>query len=67
MLAQQLREMEADGVVRREVHDTSPPKVVYFLTDHGMALNAGVGSLCQWGETHLRRTHAPAELVRAAG
>lgn len=66
MLAQQLREMEADGLVRREVHDTSPPKVVYFLTEHGMTLNAGVGSLCQWGESHLRRIHTPQELMAAS-
>lgn len=62
MLAQQLREMEADGLVRREVHDASPPKVVYSLTEHGHTLNDGVASLCQWGEGHLRRSHrAPNE------
>lgn len=65
MLAQQLREMEADGLVRREVHDTLPPKVVYSLTDHGQTLNEGVSSLCQWGEQHLHRTHRLHEVVAA--
>ncbi|QIG50515.1 helix-turn-helix transcriptional regulator [Nordella sp. HKS 07] len=65
MLEQQLREMEADGLVRRESHDTSPPKVVYFLTPHCAALSAGVASLCQWGELHLRQTVAAPELAGA--
>src|SRR5262245_21240746 len=63
MLAQQLHEMEADGLARREVHDTSPPKVVYSLTAHGAALSTGVTSLCQWGDTHLRQTVPPPEMA----
>lgn len=65
MLAQQLREMEADGIVHREIHDTLPPKVVYSLTAQGTALIVGVTSLCQWGELHQRRTAAPASLAEA--
>lgn len=63
MLAQQLREMEADGLVRREAHDTSPPKVVYSLTPHGAALSTSVASLCHWGEAHLRQTLPSPELA----
>lgn len=59
MLAQQLREMVTDGLVRRESYDSSPPKVVYSLTPHGAALTTGVASLCQWGEAHLRHTLVP--------
>lgn len=54
MLAQQLREMEADGVVHRQIHDTLPPKVVYSLTADGADLTNGVAHLCQWGESHRR-------------
>ena len=50
MLAQQLRELEADGLVDRKVYPGSPTKVVYSLTERGTALNAGAGSLCMWGE-----------------
>src|SRR6185295_18807527 len=35
MLIQQLRQMEADGIVRRIVHHQVPPKVEYCLTDWG--------------------------------
>src|SRR3981189_542250 len=38
MLIQQLRQMEADGIVRRIVHHQVPPKVEYGLTEWGQAL-----------------------------
>jgi DNA-binding HxlR family transcriptional regulator len=50
MLTQQLRELEADGLVNRTVHPGSPNKVVYSLTESGAALNAGAESLCRWAE-----------------
>ncbi|CAN7410359.1 MULTISPECIES: helix-turn-helix domain-containing protein [unclassified Ensifer] len=39
MLTQQLRELEADGLVNRKVYPGSPTKVVYSLTESGTALN----------------------------
>ncbi|MGE4252528.1 MAG: winged helix-turn-helix transcriptional regulator [Parvibaculaceae bacterium] len=65
MLAQQLREMEADGIVHRESHDTIPPKVVYSLTRDGAALSGSVAGLCQWGEAHQRQAPGPHEVVQA--
>ncbi|UVC08296.1 winged helix-turn-helix transcriptional regulator [Rhizobium sp. TH2] len=50
MLAQQLRELETDGLVDRKVYSETPAKVVYSLTERGAALNAAAGSLCSWGE-----------------
>ena len=58
MLMQQLREMEADGIISRKVYPESPPKVVYSLTDHGAALNAGVTTLSAWGKLHQRQALA---------
>jgi DNA-binding HxlR family transcriptional regulator len=58
MLTQQLRELEADGLVNREVYPGSPTKVVYSLTESGAALNAGAEALCRWDEQFHSRTDA---------
>lgn len=50
MLAQQLRELEADGLVDRRVYPETPVKVVYSLTARGAALNVAAAALCRWGE-----------------
>lgn len=48
MLIQQLRQMEADGIVRRVVYPQVPPKVEYALTDWGQALCPTLDSLLKW-------------------
>ena len=48
MLIQQLRQMEADGVVRRIVHQQVPPKVEYCLTNWGQALCPALDALLKW-------------------
>lgn len=55
MLIQQLRELEADGVVHREVYPEVPPKVEYSLTDFGASLNDALGPLGAWGREHMER------------
>jgi len=49
MLTQQLRELEADGVVARRVHPVVPPKVEYSLTGFGSSLGPVLELMCQWG------------------
>lgn len=58
MLIQQLREMEAAGLVHREVHQQVPPKVEYSLTDFGQSLNTALIPLGDWGERHMERIEA---------
>ena len=48
MLIQQLRRMEADGIVRRIVHHQVPPKVEYCLTAWGQALCPALDALLTW-------------------
>lgn len=50
MLAQQLRKLEADGIVTRKVYPQVPPKVEYSLTEWGQALCPALDSLLHWGE-----------------
>jgi DNA-binding HxlR family transcriptional regulator len=65
MLIQQLRELESDGIVHREVYREVPPKVEYSLTELGRSLNAALLPLGDWGEEHMaaivsRSRRAPA-------
>jgi DNA-binding HxlR family transcriptional regulator len=55
MLIQQLREMEADGIVaRRDFHEI-PPRVEYSLTPFGVSLSNALMPLCDWGREHMTR------------
>ncbi len=56
MLTNQLRELEADGVIHREVYREVPPKVEYSLTEFGKSLSPIVEQMCEWGiryENHM--------------
>ncbi|MFI1917335.1 winged helix-turn-helix transcriptional regulator [Nocardia sp. NPDC020380] len=55
MLIQQLRDLEADGLVRRTVFDTVPPQVEYDLTDEGWSLVPVLTALYEWGEKRSAR------------
>ncbi|MBB5117872.1 hypothetical protein AF335_10340 [Streptomyces eurocidicus] len=61
VLAQQLRELEADGIVHREVYDVVPPKVEYSLTERGHALNAALAPLGAWGKERIAMLQAEHE------
>ncbi len=52
MLVQQLRELEAHGLVTRKVFAEVPPRVEYSATKLGMSLRTIVGGLCAWGKKH---------------
>lgn len=52
VLIQQLREMEADGIIRREAYPEIPPKVVYSTTELGSALNRAMTPLADWGKEY---------------
>ena len=50
MLTQQLRELENDGIVHREIYKEIPPKVEYSLTDFGRSLEPIINQLWVFGE-----------------
>jgi DNA-binding HxlR family transcriptional regulator len=52
MLIQQLKELERDGIVRREVYPVVPPKVEYSLTEYGKTLLPIIKLMQEWGEAH---------------
>jgi DNA-binding HxlR family transcriptional regulator len=53
MLTQQLRELEADGLVHRKVYPEVPPRVEYSATALGRSLEPVVSQLTAWGELYL--------------
>jgi DNA-binding HxlR family transcriptional regulator len=52
MLTVTLRHLERDGLVRRTVHATVPPRVDYELTELGATLRATISALVAWTEAH---------------
>jgi DNA-binding HxlR family transcriptional regulator len=66
MLTQQLRELEADGIVDRRVYPTVPPKVEYSLTEYGRSLKRALRAICDWGRNHMVRIGAVETLPHRA-
>lgn len=50
MLTLQLRELERDGIVHREIYKQVPPKVEYSLTEFGRSLEPIILAMKVWGE-----------------
>ncbi|MDF2614872.1 MAG: transcriptional regulator, HxlR family [Clostridia bacterium] len=53
-LTQQLRELEQDGLVHREVYKVVPPKVEYSLTDMGEQFLPVIDKMYEWGIDYLK-------------
>jgi DNA-binding HxlR family transcriptional regulator len=64
VLAQQLREMEADGLIRREVFAEKVQRVEYSATDFGRSLNHAVTVMAEWGKAYEVRMAEKAEQER---
>lgn len=54
MLTQQLRLLEDDGLVHREVYPVVPPKVEYSLTEFGKTIIPILDTMCNWGNNYLQ-------------
>ena len=54
-LTVQLRQLEADGVVRREIFAEVPVRVEYSLSEHGKALSNVMDELEEWGKAYMKR------------
>ncbi|WP_027631283.1 winged helix-turn-helix transcriptional regulator [Ruminiclostridium cellobioparum] len=57
MLTQQLRQLEADGIIHRKVYPEVPPKVEYSLTVLGMSLKPILDEMNRWGIEHLKQNN----------
>ena len=54
-LSQNLKELEADGLIHRKMYPEVPPKVEYTLTERGQSLMVVLDKLCDWGMEHRPR------------
>lgn len=52
-LTKQLRELERDGIVHREVYNTVPPKVEYSLTEMGTEFLGILEKMYEWGTKYI--------------
>ena len=53
VLTEQLKELEADGLILREQFKEIPPRVVYSLTDLGKSLSSVISELEKWGTKNV--------------
>ncbi|MEV6693125.1 helix-turn-helix domain-containing protein [Micromonospora sp. NPDC051196] len=58
MLTQNLRMLERNGLVERQVYPTVPPRVEYTLTEAGEALRGVVDGMCTWTQRYLGHIEA---------
>jgi DNA-binding HxlR family transcriptional regulator len=64
VLTAQLRELEHDGLVHREVYPQVPPKVEYSLTAFGRTASPILKTMCRWGARNANRIKESKKAVR---
>jgi DNA-binding HxlR family transcriptional regulator len=53
MLAERLKELETEGIVKRQVYAETPVRIEYSLTEKGKALQPVLDAMQKWGEEWL--------------
>jgi DNA-binding HxlR family transcriptional regulator len=66
MLSLQLRELEADGIVKRTVYPEVPPRVEYELTAEGKTLVPALEAIAEWGRGKAKRDGEIVEVKKKA-
>jgi DNA-binding HxlR family transcriptional regulator len=67
LLSERLKQLEAEGIVRREVIDDRPVRIEYALTEAGADLQGAIGALGVWAERWEGSTASGAQSRSAAG
>lgn len=55
VLSKELKDLEVNQLIRREVFDTFPPTVEYSITTHGKSLEKVINELRLWGLSHRKK------------
>jgi DNA-binding HxlR family transcriptional regulator len=61
MLTQQLRELEEEDLIHREVYPQVPPKVEYSITEYGQSIEPVLEVMHEWGLKHLLHKQGKSE------
>jgi DNA-binding HxlR family transcriptional regulator len=67
MLSKELRDLELNGLVVRNIQDTYPIKVTYSLTVHSKTLRPVINSLKNWGIMHKNKLKQDCKEYKTAG
>ncbi len=62
ILTRQLRELEEDGMVHREVYKEVPPKVEYSLTEQGIRFITVLDTMKEWGKEFMKKKNRGTQL-----
>ncbi|WP_059105602.1 winged helix-turn-helix transcriptional regulator [Shouchella shacheensis] len=54
MLTSQLRELEQNDIIERNVYPQIPPKVEYSMTEYGQSLRPILEAMHEWGQNHIK-------------
>jgi len=54
MLSKELKELELNGVVKRNVYDSTPVRIEYKLTKSGENILSVLDSMIEWGLAHRK-------------
>ena len=52
MLSQQLKDLEAEGIIHKEIYPVVPPKTEYSITEFGETLRHIIMAMCDWGRIY---------------
>ncbi len=55
VLSKELKALEANELIKRQVYDTFPPTVEYAITPHGLSLEKVMEELHYWGLSHRKK------------
>ena len=55
VLSKELKDLEVNQLIKRDVYDTFPPTVEYSITPHGKSLENVINELRKWGLSHRKK------------